>query len=55
LERWTIRWPKCLEDATPEDEEISAEEEAAAQEAREDLAADALLVSRDEIRREFGI
>jgi len=45
---------RCLEHATPEDEEISAEEEAAVQGAREELAAGALLVSRDEIKRELG-
>lgn len=44
-----------LDDAPPEDEEISAEEEAAVQEARDELAAGAPLVSQDEIKREFGI
>ncbi|HEY2715458.1 MAG TPA: hypothetical protein VGI73_04480 [Solirubrobacterales bacterium] len=44
-----------LDDAAPEDEEISAEEEAAVQEARDEVAAGAPLVSRDEIKREFGI
>lgn len=46
---------QCLEHATPENEEISAEEEAAVQEAREELAAGALLVSQDEIKRELGL
>jgi hypothetical protein len=44
-----------LDDAPPEDEEVSAEEEAAVQEARDELAAGAPLVSQDEIKREFGI
>jgi hypothetical protein len=44
-----------LEDVAPEDEEISAEEEAAVQEARDELTAGAPLVSQDEIKREFGI
>lgn len=44
-----------LEDAPPEDEEISTEEEAAVQEARDELAAGAPLVSHDEIKRELGI
>lgn len=44
-----------LDDAPPEDEEISAEEEAAVQEARDELAAGAPLVSQDEMKREFGI
>jgi hypothetical protein len=44
-----------LDDAPPEDEEISAEEDAAVQEARDELAAGAPLVSQDEIKREFGI
>lgn len=44
-----------LEDAPAEDEEISAEEEAAVQEARDELAAGAPLASHDEIKREFGI
>lgn len=44
-----------LEDAAPEDEQISAEEEAAVREARDELAAGASLVSQDEIKREFGI
>lgn len=47
-----IRW---LEQAPPEDEEISAEEEAAVQEALEELAKGAPLISLDEIKREFGI
>jgi hypothetical protein len=44
-----------LEDAPLEDEKISAEEENAVQEARDELAAGAPLVSQDEIKREFGI
>lgn len=44
-----------LEDAPPEDEEISPEEEAAVQEARDELAAGVPSISQDEIRREFGI
>lgn len=44
-----------LEEAPPEDEEISAEEEAAVQEARDEMAKDGPLVSLDEIKREFGI
>lgn len=44
-----------LDDAPPEDEEISPEEEAAVQEARDELAAGAPLISQDEIKREFGI
>ena len=44
-----------LADAPPEDEEISPEEEAAVQEARDELAAGAPLISHDEIKREFGI
>ena len=44
-----------LESAPAEDEEISAEEEAAVQEARDELAKGSPLVSHDEIKREFGI
>jgi hypothetical protein len=44
-----------LEDAPLEDEEISPEEEAAVQQARDELAAGAPLVSHEEIKREFGI
>jgi hypothetical protein len=44
-----------FEDVAPEDEEISAEEEAAVQEARDELTAGAPLVSHDEIKRELGI
>lgn len=44
-----------LEEAPAEDEEISAEEEAAVQEARDELAAGSPLVSHDEIKREFGV
>jgi hypothetical protein len=38
-----------------EDEKISPEEEAAVQEARDELAAGAPTISHEEIRREFGI
>ena len=38
-----------------EDEEISPEEEAAVQEARDELAAGAEPISHEEIKREFGI
>jgi hypothetical protein len=42
-------------DAVPEeDEEISEHEEAAVQEARDEIAAGAPLISLDEIKREFG-
>jgi len=44
-----------LDDAPPEDEKISAEEEAEVQEARDELAAGAPLISQDEMKREFGI
>ena len=44
-----------FEDVAPEDEEISAEEEAAVQEARDELTAGAPLISHDEIKREFGV
>jgi hypothetical protein len=44
-----------LEDAPLEDEHISPEEEAAVQEAREELDAGAELISHEEIKREFGI
>jgi hypothetical protein len=44
-----------FEDAPLEDEEISAEEEAAVQEARDELAAGAATIPHDEIKREFGI
>jgi hypothetical protein len=44
-----------LDGAPVEDEQISPEEEAAVQEAREELAAGAKLVSHEEIKREFGI
>ena len=43
-------------DNTPlEDEEISPEEEAAVQEARDELAAGVPTISHEEIKREFGI
>jgi len=44
-----------FEDAPLEDEEISAEEEAAVQEARDELAADAPTIPHEEIKREFGL
>jgi hypothetical protein len=44
---------RLLEDAPPEDEEISEEEEAAVQEARDELAAGAQTISHEEIKREF--
>lgn len=44
-----------LEEAPLEDEEISPEEEASVQEARDELTAGTPLVSHDEIQREFGI
>lgn len=44
-----------LEDAPLEDEEISPQEEAAVQEARDELAAGADLISHEDIKREFGI
>jgi hypothetical protein len=43
-----------LDDAPLEDEEISPEEEAAVQEARDELAAGGGLISHEEIEREFG-
>jgi len=45
------RW---LDSLPEEDEEISAEEEAAVQEARDEIAAGAPLISSDELKREFG-
>ncbi len=44
-----------LDNAPLEDEEISPEEEAAVQEARDELAAGAATISHEEIKREFGI
>lgn len=44
-----------LDDAPLDDEEISPEEKAAVQEARDELAAGAELGSHEEIKREFGI
>jgi hypothetical protein len=44
-----------LDDAPLEDEDISPEEEAAVQEACDELAAGAELISHEEIKREFGI
>jgi hypothetical protein len=46
---------RLLDDAPLEDEEISPEEEAAVQEARDELAAGAPTISHEEIKREFGI
>ena len=46
-----IRW---LDSRPEEDEEISAEEEAAVQEARDEIAAGAPLIGFDEIKRELG-
>lgn len=45
------RW---LDSRPEEDEEISKQEEAAVQEARDEIAAGAPLISVDEIKREFG-
>jgi hypothetical protein len=45
---------RLLENAPEEDEDISAEEEAAVQEARDEIAAGAPLIPFDEIKREFG-
>jgi hypothetical protein len=44
-----------LADAPPEDEQISPEEEAAVQEARDELAAGVPLISHEEIKGEFGV
>jgi hypothetical protein len=44
-----------LDDAPAEDEEVSSEEEAAVQAARDELAGGAELISHEEIKREFGI
>ncbi len=44
-----------LEDVPLEDEEISAEEEAAVQEVRDELAAGVPTISHEEIKREFGL
>ena len=44
-----------LEDAPLEDEEISAEEEAAVQEARDELAAGAATIPFEEIKRKHGV
>lgn len=45
------RW---LDSLPEEDEEISEQEEAAVQEARDEIAAGAALISLEEIKREFG-
>lgn len=45
---------RLLENTPEEDEEISAEEEAAAAEGRADIVA-GRVVSLDEIKREFGL
>jgi hypothetical protein len=44
-----------LDNAPLEDEEISEEEEAAVQEARDELQSGAPTISHEEIKREFGI
>lgn len=44
-----------LDQAPDEDEAISPEEQAAVEEARDELAAGAELISDEEIKREFGI
>jgi hypothetical protein len=44
-----------LDDTPLEDEEISPEEEAAVQEARDELAAGVPTISHEEVKREFGI
>jgi hypothetical protein len=44
-----------LDHAQAEDEEISSEEDAAVQEARDELAAGGALLSHEEIKRELGI
>jgi hypothetical protein len=43
-----------LDNAPPEDEKITLEEEAAAQEARDDLLADAWSISHDQVGRDPG-
>jgi hypothetical protein len=43
-----------LDDAPLEDEEISPEEEAAVQQARDELASGSDLISHEQIKREFG-
>lgn len=44
-----------LDDAPAEDEQISPQEEAAVQEARDQLSAGAPVISHEEIKSEFGI
>jgi hypothetical protein len=46
---------RLLDEAVHEDEEISAEEEAAVREARDELAAGEPTISHAEIKRELGI
>ena len=46
---------RLLDDAPLEDEEISPEEEAAVQEARDELAADAPTIPLDEIKSKYGL
>jgi hypothetical protein len=46
---------RILDEAPLEDEEISAEEEAAVRETREETAAGVTLHSSEDIEREFGI
>lgn len=45
----------ALRDVSLEDEELSPEEEAAVQEARDELAAGVSTISHEEIKREFGL
>jgi hypothetical protein len=45
---------RLLENAPEEDEEISAEEEAAVQEARDEIAAGAPLIPLEQVMRELG-
>lgn len=44
-----------LQSAPPEDEEISAEEETAVQEARDEIAAGAPTIPLEEIKRKYGL
>jgi len=46
---------RLLDDAPLEDEEISSEEEAAVQEARDELAAGAPTIPLDEIKHKYGL
>jgi hypothetical protein len=47
--------PRRFAEASAEEEEISPEEEAAVQDARDELAAGAYLISHEAIKREFGV